>query len=89
MRVLLVTPPMIQLNTPYPATAYLTGFLRQHAAALDLDVSQADASILVYRMESTDPGIAMPELGRATVHAEGVQLVRDWIDRMPKAAPVR
>ena len=33
MRVLLVTPPMTQLNTPYPATAYLTGFLRQHAAA--------------------------------------------------------
>jgi len=28
MRLLLVTPPMIQLNTPYPATAYLTGFLR-------------------------------------------------------------
>ena len=32
MRVLLLTPPMTQLNTPYPATAYLTGFLRQHAA---------------------------------------------------------
>ena len=30
---------MIQLNTPYPATAYLTGFLRQHAARLDLDVA--------------------------------------------------
>ena len=28
MRVLLLTPPMTQLNTPYPATAYLTGFLR-------------------------------------------------------------
>ena len=34
MRVLLVTPPMTQLNTPYPATAYLTGFLRLHAADL-------------------------------------------------------
>ncbi len=32
MRLLLVTPPMIQLNTPYPATAYLMGFLRLHAA---------------------------------------------------------
>ena len=30
MRVLLLTPPMTQLNTPYPATAYLTGFLRAH-----------------------------------------------------------
>jgi len=48
MRVLLVTPPMIQLNTPYPATAYLTGFLRQHAAELNLQVTQADASIALF-----------------------------------------
>ena len=26
-RVLLITPPFTQLNTPYPATAYLKGFL--------------------------------------------------------------
>src|SRR3954447_19920021 len=48
MRCLLVTPPMIQLNTPYPATAYLTGFLRLHAARLGLQVSQADASITLF-----------------------------------------
>ena len=48
MRVLLVTPPMIQLNTPYPATAYLTGFLRLHAAELGLTVTQADASIELF-----------------------------------------
>jgi hypothetical protein len=48
MRCLLVTPPMIQLNTPYPATAYLTGFLRQHADKLDLTVTQADASIALF-----------------------------------------
>ena len=36
---------MTQLSTPYPATAYWTGFLRQHAAALDLALAQADASI--------------------------------------------
>src|ERR1035441_254617 len=45
MRVLLVTPPMIQLNTPYPATAYLIGFLRLHAARLGLEITQADASL--------------------------------------------
>ena len=28
LRVLSVIPPMTQLNTPYPSTAYLTGFLR-------------------------------------------------------------
>lgn len=48
MRCLLVTPPMIQLNTPYPATAYLTGFLRLHAADLGLEVAQADASIALF-----------------------------------------
>jgi radical SAM superfamily enzyme YgiQ (UPF0313 family) len=48
MRVLLVTPPMIQLNTPYPATAYLTGFLRLHASRLGLTVTQADASIELF-----------------------------------------
>jgi radical SAM superfamily enzyme YgiQ (UPF0313 family) len=46
MRVLLVTPPMIQLNTPYPATAYLTGFLRLHAPGIE--VMQADASIELF-----------------------------------------
>lgn len=39
---------MIQLNTPYPATAYLTGFLRQHAAGLGVTVTQADASIELF-----------------------------------------
>lgn len=36
-------------------------------------------SILVYRMESDDPGIRMPELGRQTMHREGVELVKNWI----------
>ena len=48
MRVLLITPPMIQLNTPYPATAYLTGFLRLHATRLGLEVMQADASLALF-----------------------------------------
>lgn len=42
----------------------------------------AEASILVHRMESERPDIMMPELGRATPHAEGVALVAAWIDRM-------
>ncbi len=36
---------MTQLNTPYPATAYLTGFLRQHEARLGLEVTQADPAL--------------------------------------------
>ena len=48
MRVLLITPPMTQLNTPYPATAYLTGFLRLHAQDLGLELTQADASLALF-----------------------------------------
>ncbi|NMG56842.1 hypothetical protein GPA23_19910 [Aromatoleum aromaticum] len=35
LRVLSVIPPMTQLNTPYPSTAYLTGFLRAHSDERD------------------------------------------------------
>jgi uncharacterized repeat protein (TIGR03806 family) len=45
----------------------------------DIVPGQPDASILVYRMGSLDPGAMMPELGRSTVHEEGVALIRDWI----------
>ncbi|WP_332818039.1 SO2930 family diheme c-type cytochrome [Sphingopyxis sp.] len=45
-----------------------------------------DHSFLIYRLESTDPGIAMPEVGRSTVHKEGAALLRQWIAEMPKAS---
>ena len=38
-----------------------------------------DESILAYRMASNDPGVMMPELGRSVTHAEGVELIRQWI----------
>lgn len=43
MKVLLVTPPMVQINTPYPATPVLTGFLREQG----VDAVQADLSLAV------------------------------------------
>ena len=39
--ILLVIPPLTQLNTPYPSTAYLTGFLRSQG----YQVQQADVGI--------------------------------------------
>lgn len=42
-----------------------------------------EASILIYRLRSTDPGIAMPELGRATAHDEGIALLSEWIESLP------
>lgn len=38
-----------------------------------------DESIMAYRMASTEPGVAMPELGKDTVDAEGLAVVRRWI----------
>ncbi|MEP0713649.1 SO2930 family diheme c-type cytochrome [Algoriphagus sp.] len=54
------------------------------AGSFDFDIvpGKADASILPFRMNSTEVGIAMPELGRTTVHKEGVQLIKDWINGM-------
>jgi uncharacterized repeat protein (TIGR03806 family) len=51
---------------------------------VDLVPGRPDASIIAYRMASTDPGVMMPELGRSLTHDEGLALVRDYIARMPK-----
>jgi uncharacterized repeat protein (TIGR03806 family) len=45
----------------------------------DIWPGRPDASILVYRMASREPGVMMPELGRTIVDREGVELVRAWI----------
>ncbi|MFN2099902.1 SO2930 family diheme c-type cytochrome [Altererythrobacter sp. MF3-039] len=44
-----------------------------------------DESIFHFRMESTDPSIMMPELGRSLAHTEGVALIDQWISEMPGA----
>ena len=41
LRVLSLIPPMTQLNTPYPSTAYITGFLRSRG----VDAVQADVAL--------------------------------------------
>ena len=38
-----------------------------------------EESILTFRMQTTDPGAMMPELGRALVHEDGVDLIRTWV----------
>lgn len=43
---------------------------------------EPDASIMPYRMASTDPGAMMPELGRSLAHEDGVELIREWIAQM-------
>ncbi|HEY8513321.1 MAG TPA: SO2930 family diheme c-type cytochrome [Cyclobacteriaceae bacterium] len=63
------------------------GFCKQPIAAgpgsggrpYDIVPGDPDQSILLYRMESTEPVSRMPELGRELVHSEGVELIRQWI----------
>ena len=45
----------------------------------DIVPGKPDESIVTHRMKSTEVGVAMPELGRTTVHQEGVELIRAWI----------
>jgi radical SAM superfamily enzyme YgiQ (UPF0313 family) len=62
-RVLSLIPPMTQLNTPYPSTAYLTGFLRSRG----IDAQQEDLALaLVLRLFSRD--------GLLAVHAQTLAL---------------
>jgi uncharacterized repeat protein (TIGR03806 family) len=51
---------------------------------LEFDIVPGDpaASILTYRVASTDPGVMMPEVGRGLVHDEGLALLSDWIAAM-------
>ncbi len=50
-RVLSFIPPMTQLNTPYPSTAYITGFLRKQG----IDAVQADIALgLVLKLFSPE-----------------------------------
>src|SRR5690554_3284505 len=53
MTILLMTPPMTQLNTPYPATAYLTGFLRKQGYS----AVQRDPAIELFLEMMTTQGL--------------------------------
>ena len=69
LKVLCLIPPMTQLNTPYPSTAYLTGFLRSRG----VDAVQADLALaLVLRLMShtglgqlREAALAQPEEERS------------------------
>jgi uncharacterized repeat protein (TIGR03806 family) len=73
---------------------YKRGFWKTPVAAgrgsggrsYDVVPGRPDESILLYRLQSTDPGIMMPELGRRLVDEEGVALVREWIASLPAGA---
>ncbi len=49
----------------------------------DIEPGKPNQSILLFRMISLDPGIAMPELGRRRVHQEAIDVIREWIASLP------
>ncbi len=66
------------------------GILKRPVAAgrgsggLEFDVlpGHPGRSILTYRMGSKEAGVAMPELGKSTVHQDGLALVERWIAQL-------
>ena len=54
MRVLSLIPPMTQLNTPYPSTAYITGFLRSRG----IDAHQDDLALSLVLSFFSKKGLA-------------------------------
>ena len=50
----------------------------------DVVPGEPDQSILLHRMLSNDPGVAMPELGKSSIDREGTEAVRSWIEEMSK-----
>jgi uncharacterized repeat protein (TIGR03806 family) len=47
-----------------------------------IDPGHPEESILAFRMASTEPGIAMPELGRTLPDPVGIDLINKWIAGM-------
>jgi uncharacterized repeat protein (TIGR03806 family) len=48
----------------------------------DIFPGQPDQSVIPYRMDSTQPAVAMPQIGRSIVDTHGVELVTAWIAGM-------
>lgn len=69
---------LLGINKPPVAAGRASGNL-----LYDIVPGKPDESILVYRLDSTDPGIMMPELPRRMVDEEGVALIREWIEGLP------
>ena len=76
--------------TTFSASNHTLGIFKAPVAAgagsgglqYDIVPGHPEKSILTYRMESTAPGLMMPELGRKLSHEEGVELIKEWIKSM-------
>ncbi|MEI7698704.1 MAG: radical SAM protein [Planctomycetia bacterium] len=77
-RILSVIPPMTQLNTPYPSTAYLTGFLRSRG----FDAVQEDLALeLVLRLLSRTGLQQIHEIALGHPSAKKTGVVRFFLEQ--------
>lgn len=77
LRVLSIIPPMTQLNTPYPSTAYLTGFLRSRG----VDAVQEDLALALVLELFSKPGL---EAVAAGIDGQAdAPAVRHFRDKLP------
>jgi uncharacterized repeat protein (TIGR03806 family) len=51
----------------------------------DIVPGRPEESIVMARLESNEPEVKMPELGRTLIDVTGVALIREWINAMPGA----
>jgi radical SAM superfamily enzyme YgiQ (UPF0313 family) len=78
LRVLSVIPPMTQLNTPYPSTAYLTGFLRSR----EISAVQEDLALaLVLRLLSVEGLQAVSQAIEALPSARYTPSVQAFVEQ--------
>ena len=77
LRILAIIPPMTQLNTPYPSTAYLTGFLRSRGFHADQTVLSLG---LALQLLSTDGLAAIQQRARALPQKQRTPVVRFFSD---------
>ncbi len=93
MKILLVTPPLTQLNTPYPATCHLVGFLRSQglvAEQMDLSIELINALFTRQKLEeifvivSTHSKLSKPNrilLQNADFYAKTIEPVMRFFGR--------
>ena len=80
-RVLSLIPPMTQLNTPYPSTAYLTGFLRSRG----VDAVQEDLALALVLALFTPKGLAqVRDCALAKPESERTACVNYFLDHFER-----
>ena len=80
-RVLSLIPPMTQLNTPYPSTAYLTGFLRSRG----VDAVQEDLALaLVLKLLSAEGLLQVRECIEALPASARTPIIDGFVDQFDR-----